>query len=370
MKVSGETIGLGAVPQKRIPPTEIAGYAVLPLLLIAMGAMPSTALFMLPLVVPLLYLTYRRFGAYFPIACVACYALFSLVFNYDILTVVYCCFLLFFVCGTILSTQFKQYLLCAAVALIAAIVGALCGAGIVRLAEGPLADVAEQYVRAEYDDPFIAFIADGTYAQAELPDDIGKLDRTDDGYYAAANEYLAALAEENAETAVPYYCVHFAGILAALGYFTSVLVNRKTMSPYDADATEDGLKRSTRCLGGAVRERVAFSQMRLPRAYLWAVLLPAFLCALVLDLVGGFEMLAACIMHAFITLPTAFCFITLCAYFCTLFTNAKARTAARGVFGLIAVLMFVVPFALLILSIVGVCDVILDLRFWTEYIRN
>ncbi len=332
--------------------------------------MPSTALFLLPAVIPLCYVLYRRFGAYFPVSCIACYGLFSLVFNYDVLTVVYFCFLMFAVCGLILSSQLKPFMLCAAIALISAIAGALVGAGIVRLTAGDMSVVAENYVRTERDDPFISFLADSEYRSAELPEDIVKLEKTDAGYMDAAVEYLAALAEENADSLVPYYCVHFAGILAALGYFFAVALNRKTMSPLDADAAADGLRASTRCLGGAVRETTKFAQMRLPRAYLWAVLLPAFLCALVLDVFVKLDMLAACIMHAFITLPTGFAFLTLLAYFRSLFKSKRVVIVASIILGLFAAAMFLVPTVLLFCSIVGLCDIILNLRFWTEFLMK
>lgn len=370
MKTIVDNATLRKVPQRRIPAWELAVYFVLPCLLIAAGAMPSTALFLLPAALPLLYLLYRRFGAYFPIACVGCYGLFSLVFNYDILTVVYFCFLIFAIIGLILSVQFKPYLLCAAIVFIAALVGAFTGAGIVRLAEGRLSDVAADYIRAERADPFISFLAENEYAAAELPEDIGKLDKSDAGYSDAAIEYLAAVVHDDAELQIPYYCIHFAGIFAALGYFAALAVNRKTQSPNDDGVTRDGLNASSRCLGGAVRELTPIAKMKFPRTYLWAVLLPAFVCAMILDFVGGFEMLAACIMHAFITLPTTFAFITLGAYFCSLFTGKKARVAARIVYGLVAASMFAVPMALFVCSIIGICDVILNLRFWTEFIRN
>lgn len=331
--------------------------------------MPSVALVFMPFALPTLYALYRRFGAYFPISVVGGYGVFSLVLNYDVLTVVYFCMLFAALCGAIFSAQLKPYLLCATVAAVFAVSGALAGAGIVRLAEGvPLGEAAENYVAAEYGDPVIGFAARHYYDRADLPAEVQKLERGDDGYDTAVCEYFGAYVNETASLYTWYYCLHFGAVLAAVGYFVAVAINGKTGCVGDCGA--DGfVVADTGDIGPVFRESTLVSDMKIPRSYLWACLLPTFITTAVLEIVGGYGPLSATLMHAFVTLPTGFCFFTLLAYFASLF-NGKAKTAARVVLIIIGILMVVFPLALFIGSLVGVCDVILNLRFWTEFIRR
>ncbi len=349
---------------------EIAAYAVVPLLLIAAGAMPSVAAFLLPAILPLLYLLFRRFGAVFPLTCVSMYGLLSLTLNYDVLTVLYFCFLIFALCGLILSAQLNHYLLCAAVCVGVAILGGFAGLTVIRVAEGkPLAAVAADYIVAEREDPFVAFLAENRYDGANIPADIGKLSPGDEGYYDAVTEYYSEYAHDDIETYGPYYCLHYSAIFAMLAYFVSVIIGRNTASAYDYDIGEPDIRLSTRCLGGIRRESVAIRDMKFPRSYLWAVLLPGLLTSIVLDIVGGYMGLSATVMHAFVTLPSAHAFVTLMAFFASQF-NGKARIAAYSVFFVLMAAMMLVPMILFICSIIGLCDVILNLRYWTNFLRS
>lgn len=334
------------------------------------GAMPSSALFFMPVILPLLYLLYRRFGIYFPLSCVCGYGAVSLVVNYDILTLGYFCFLVFAFSGLVLSAQFKTYLACAAIAAVCAVLGAAAGAGVIRLAENkPQADIVCAYIQSERDDPIISFTARRYYDSADIPEDIGKLEPSDDGYEAAATEYYAETVRDDLKEYLLYYCVHYGAVFGAVGYLLSVVINSRTSSCYDDGATQEKVRRSTRALGGAHAEATPISEMKFPRSYLWACLLPAVVAGIVLEFVGDFSALSATIMHAFVTLPTALCFYTLGAFFASLF-KGKARVAAHVVLYLIGAAMVVFPLALFICSLVGVCDVILNLRFWTRFIKE
>lgn len=359
------------IPQRKVSPYECVLYAlVFPLLLMA-GAMPLTALILLPFVLPVLYLMYRRFGAYLPFSCVLCYGGLSLLFNYDVLTVVYFVFLLVALCGLILSAQLSPYLLCAAVAGIFAVAGALSGIGVVRLAENrPLGAVAEQYIIAEQSDPIIKFFSERYYERADIPDDIGRVDKTDERYGEACAEYLAEFAGRDFGEYSWYYCVHFGAIISELAYFISVIVNRRTASCYDRAATADEVSLSTRCLGGVRVEPKRIADMRVPRAYLWAVAGPALVAGIVLDIIGGYAALSATIIHLFVTIPSAYAFVTVAAFFAALFKSKRAAVAAHIVLGLILAAMLVFPMALFICSLIGVCDVILNLRFWANFIMR
>ncbi len=349
---------------------EVCAFCVLPLMLIAAGAMPSVALVFMPFVLPSLYALYRRLGAYFPLAVVGGYGAFSLILNYDILTVVYFCGLFAALCGVIFSAQLQPYLLCATVAALFAVSGALAGAGIVRLAEGePLGNVAENYVAAEYGDPVIGFAARHYYDNADLPAEVQKLERGDDGYDAAVCEFFGAYVNETASLYTWYYCLHFGAVIAAVGYFMSLLINGKTVCIGDCNADGTPPAVDTGDMGPILRERAAVSDMKIPRSYLWACLLPTFIATAALEIAGGYGALSATLMHAFVTLPTAFCFFTLLAYFASLF-KGKAKVAARVVLVAVGMLMVVFPLALFIGSLIGVCDIILNLRFWTEFIRR
>ena len=361
---------LRSVPQKKIPPYEFVIYAAAFLLFVAAGAMPTVAVFSVPLIVPALYLLYRRFGAYFPTACLLFYGVLVLTLNYDILSVVYLCGLCFAFFGIVLSVQLRPYLLCAAVAFAMAVVGGLCGLGIVRLAERqPMPDIVTSYIVAEGEDPVIEYFARRAYETDSLPPYVEKLEETDEGYAAAAIEYYSQAASDEITESLPYYCIHIGGLVGAIAYFFALFVNRRTLGAYDADADDKNVRSSTRCLGGAVREKTQVRAMKCPRAYLWSVLLPAFVVTLALDIAGGYDMLAASIMHAFITMPSAFFFVTLLFFFASKFKR-KARVAAYIVAALVLIAMCVVPVVLFACSLLGLCDIILNLRYWTEYLSK
>ncbi len=333
---------------------EVLLYFIIPFLLIAAGAMPSTALLILPIVLPLLYLLYKRFGPYLPLGCIVFYGILSLSLNYDILTVIYSVTLFFAFCGLAMCVQFlpSQYLLAAAVAACFAVIGSFVGVGIVRGAEGmPVGDIAARYVIGERDDPVISYFA-REYYDAEKPrlDEV-KLKPTDEGYDKAAAKSLSEWAKDEFDTYVWYYCIHWGVVLGFVGFFVAAILNGK--------------------LGGRGNSRFSakIGDMRLPRSFLWTMAIPATVTGLILGLFGGYEALSATVMHAFCSLPAAFGCYTLLGYFASLF-KGKARIAAYIVFGLIGIAAVVFPFALFILSILGVCDCILNLRFWTEYIRN
>ncbi|MDE5592648.1 MAG: hypothetical protein K2I75_01805 [Clostridiales bacterium] len=333
---------------------EVLLYFIIPFLLIAAGAMPSTAIVILPITLPLLYLLYKRFGPYLPLGCIAFYGILSLSLNYDILTVIYFVTLFFAFCGLALCMQFlpSQYLLVAAVAAIFAVLGAFAGVGIVRAAEGiPTGDIAARYVLDERADPVISYFARDYYdAQKSQLDEV-KLKPTDDGYDEAAAKSLSEWAKDEFDTYVWYYCIHYGAVLGLVGFFVATGFNGKI----------DGR--------GNSRFSAKIGDMKLPRAFLWTMALPATVTGLLLGFFGGYEALSATVMHAFCTLPAAFGCYTLLGYFAALF-KGKARVAAYIVFGLIGVAAVTFPLALFILSIFGVCDCILNLRFWTEYIRN
>ena len=106
--------------------------------------------------------------------------------------------------------------------------------------------------------------------------------------------------------------------------------------------------------------------MRVPRMYLWACLLPALVAAIVLSIVGELAAATATVTHAFITLPSAFAFVTLMFYFASLSESAISRTVLA--LALVATAIF--PVALFVVSAAGICDVILNLRYWTEFLRS
>ena len=361
---------LRGAPQKKIPPYECILYAAAFLLFVAAGAMPTAAVLAVPLLVPALYLLYRRFGAYLPTACLLFYGVLTLTLNYDILSIVYLCALCFAFFGIVLSVQVKPYLLCAAVAFVAAVVGGFCGLGVVRLVENkPFTDIVTDYVVAEGEDPVIEYFAVRAYENDSLPSYVVKLDETDEGYKEAAVAYFSEAESGEITEYLPYYCIHIGGLIGAIAYFAALAVNRRTLCASDDGADENDLCRSSRCLGGAVREKMQVRAMKCPRAYLWAVLLPAFVVSVALDIAGGYDMLAACIMHAFITLPSAFFFVTLLFFFANLF-KGKARVAAYIVAALVVIAMCVVPIVLFVCSLFGLCDIILNLRFWTEFLSK
>ena len=361
---------LRSVGGRRASRYELGAYFLLPLLLVMSGAMPTSGIFLMPFILVLLYLLYRRFDAPLPFAVVAGYGICALLLNYDILTVIYLTFMAFALCGLILSAFIKPYLLSVTVAAVAAALGFFSGAGIVRLAEGrSLPTVAESYVTAEREDPLIAFAARFEYDHADLPAGVERISRDDERYGDETVKYLSSTVADEVKGYLLYYCLHFGAVFGGIGYFFAVALNRKTSSAEDVCADENTIKLSSRALGGARRECVPVSQMRIPRAFLWTCLLPAFVAGVALEIVGGFDALSATIMHAFVTLPSSFAFITLMCYFSSLF-RGKGGVAARVVFGILCAACAISPTALFFGSMIGVCDILLNLRFWTEFLRS
>ena len=333
---------------------EVLLYFIIPFLLIAAGAMPSTAILILPIVLPLLYLLYKRFGPYLPLGCIVFYGILSLSFNYDILTVIYFVTLFFAFCGLAVCVQFlpSQYLLAAAVAACFAVLGAFVGVGIVRGAEGmPIGDIAARYVMNERADPVISYFARDYYDDEKPQAGEVKLKPTDDGYVEAAAKSLSEWAKDEFDTYVWYHCIHCGVVLGMVGFFIAAGLNCK--------------------IGGRGNARFSakIGDMKLPRSFLWTMAIPATVTGLILGFFDGYGALSATVMHAFCSLPAAFGCYTLLGYFAALF-KGKARIAAYIIFGLIGVAAVLFPLALFILSIFGVCDCILNLRFWTEYIRS
>ncbi len=331
--------------------------------------MPSVALFLMPAVLPLLYLLFRRFGAVLPFSCLLFYGLFSLVLNYDVLTVVYFVFSNCALGGAIVSAQYKQYLLCMAVAVVAAVLGAIFGMVIVRAVEGkPLGEVAREYVAAEYDDPFIGYIARDYYENTDIPPEMVRVKPNEDGYDAAVIEFFGEYAHDRFVVYAPYLCVHLGGLLGLVVYFVSAAVNRRTVSPYD-DASECEVRLGSRCMGGVRFAPPPIGSMRFPRAYLWTVLLPAFVASVILDAVGGFDALSATLMHAFVTLPSAAAFFSLVMHMSSLF-GGKKRIIAFAVSVIAGCCAVVFPIGLFVFSLLGLCDIILNLRFWIDFLRT
>lgn len=333
---------------------EILLYFIIPFLLVAAGAMPSTAILILPVVLPLLYLLYKRFGPYLPLGCIVFYGILSLSLNYDILTVVYFLTLFFAFCGLAVCVQFcsPQYLFASAVAVIFAVLGAFAGVGSVRCAEGkPMGDIAAQYVMTERADPVISYFAHDYYDGQKPQLDEVKLKPTDEGYDKAAAKSLSEWARDEFDTYIWYYCIHCSTVLGLVGFFIATLLNGKIGG------------RGNACFAARI------GNMKLPRSFLWTMALPATVTGLLLGFFSGYDALSATVMHAFCTLPAAFGCYTVLGYFASLF-NGKARVAAYIVFGMIGIAAVLFPLALFILSIFGVCDCILNLRFWTEYIRE
>lgn len=358
------------VPQKPISASEIVSYAVLPFILIMCGAMPSAALFFLPVALAFLYVLYRRFGIYLPIACIAVYGAVALGINYDILTVVYLFGLFFALFGLIVGAQQTHYLAYAACAAVFAIFGALFGAGVVRLAEDkPVTEIASDYVLRESDDPFLRFLAREYYADLSLPPDETKLEPSDPEYAQAATIGFARYMSDELEKYLLYYCIHYGAVTAAVGFFVSVVVNRNTASAYDIGVTPEMLASSTRALGGVGNMTTPISAMKMPRSYLWTCVLPATVAGIVLELIGGLDPLSATVMHTFATLPSAFGCFTLIAFFASLF-KGKAKTVANAVVCVVGAAAVTFPIALFAMSVVGVCDCILNIRFWVKFIAE
>ncbi|MCI9404269.1 MAG: hypothetical protein HFJ22_02345 [Clostridia bacterium] len=355
---------LSAVPQRKATPTETVVYALLPPTLIAAGAMPSTGIFFMPGALCLCYLLYRRFGALMPLFTIAFYGVFSLCFNYDVLSVAYLVFLLVAFGGLAYAAQYGSFMTAVTLAAVTAVAGAALGAATVRLVEGePLSEVAARYVTAEIDDPFVNFLARTEYDGARRMDD--KLRPGDAGYKQAYTEYFSQFVRDEAEAYTVYNCVHFGALFGAIGFLFAVSLNRRSSSCEDMYSTRETLADSVRSLGGAART-CAIRDMRVPRTYLWTCLLPALVAAVALSIAGGLNAATATVTHTFITLPSAFAFVTLMFYFASL----SRGIIPRILLGLALAAVAVFPVALFVVSAAGVCDVILNLRYWVEFLRK
>lgn len=354
--------------QKPIGVCEYIAYALLFCLLVMIGAMPVCAIILLPIVLPLLYLLYRRFDALLPFSVIAAYGVTALIVNYDILTVIYVCFLLAALSGLIVSVNLAKYLVCVTVAAICGICGGVLGMSVVRLAEGvSLERIAETYILRESEDPLLSFAAKRIYERDEL--DTVKLAVDDPDYAQAATAFFAARSGEDLSKNAAYYCVHFCGVFAITAYIIAAMINCRTVSAFDSRSAPLCVAESTQALGGIATPQTRLRDMRVPRAFLWSFVLPAFFVSMILELVGGYAPISSLLMHGFVTIPSAFAAVTLMLYFFS-YAKGKSRIAAGVVCGIIGVAMVYVPMVLFICSVFGLCDCLLNLRFWTEFIKS
>lgn len=356
------------LPQKKVPLWELAVYMLLPAALVSAGIFPLIGIIIMPIALVLLYFVYRRYGIYLPIFVIAAYDSMSLTLNYNVMTVVYACFISTAFLGLVFAVQFKKYLLRAVIVYVMCVVGALGGCGVVALTENSsVAEVASSYVVAHADEPFFDGLIRSLYESGDVSKD-ERVEADDPDYKNAATEYAAEHIREEAEGYVPYYCIHFGGIIALIAFFGAAIINNMTVSPFDENVTEKQICFSTRSLGGVHRDGISVRDMRIPRLYLLIFVLPAFIASIILGIAGGLDNVSATVMHAFVTVPSEFAFITLAAYIATLF-NGKGRIIALIVLGLLfAANVFSVVF--LVCSIFGVCDTILNIRYWLGYLSS
>ncbi|MCH5351086.1 MAG: hypothetical protein J1F39_03860 [Clostridiales bacterium] len=356
------------LPQKKVPLWELVLYMLAPAALIAAGYFPLIGILLMPVALVLLYFTYRRFGLYLPLFAIVSYGTLSLTLNYNVMSVVYVCFVSVAFIGLVFAVQLKKYLLRAAVVYVMCVLGAFGGCGVVALTEhASVAEVTASYVSAHADEPFFDGLIRSLYENGDVDRD-ERVDEDDPDYKKVATEYAAEHVLEETEGYVLYYCLHFGGIIALIAFFFAALINGLTASPFDENVTEKEINNSRRALGGAYRDGIKIRDMRFPRMYLLVFLLPAFIASIILGIAGRLENVSATVMHAFVTVPSEFAFISLAVYIATLF-NGKGRIAALTVLALIfAANVFAVVF--LVCSIFGVCDTILNIRYWIGYLSR
>lgn len=345
---------------------EIVLYALLPVLLVFAGVKPIWALPALFVALPILYLQYRRFGIYLPEAVVLCYGALALSLNYDILTVIYSVALFFAVVGLAAAVQFP-YIPALAICAIATVLGAFTGVGIVCGAEGAgVGAVEAKYVTENYDDPVIRYLARDYYDQAKLPPDEERIELGQPGYDDAVIKSFAEYMRDENASYIFYDCIHISAVCIAFAFVLANIINGRTSGRWDTDGGES---KSRLLASGVKKPATRIADMRLPRSFLWAVALPATAAGIAMGFVDGLDVPSATVMHAFVTLPGAFACFTLLAYFASLF-RGRAKNAATVVLVIAGLAAVTVPIALFVMSVLGVCDCILDLRYWTEYISR
>ena len=333
---------------------EVLLYVSVPLLLSAAGFFPTFALIILPEVLPLLYVLYRRVGPYLPLSCIIIYGATALILDYNILTVIFGLALLFGFCGLVIGMQFtqSQQLFAAAISVCFCIVGAFVGVGTVRGAEGmPMGEIAAKYALSERSDPVISFFARDHYDNEKTAAGEVKLKPADDGYYDAAIKSFSEWAKDEFDEYTWYYCIHYGAVLAFVGFFAALYINKKVKGRGNAELF------------------ARTGDIRLPRAFLWTMALPATVTGMLLGVVGGYDALSATVMHTFCTIPAAFGCYTLLSYIAALF-RGKARVVAYIILIAVGIAAVLFPFTVFILSVFGVCDCILNLRFWIAYLKS
>ena len=354
MKVNGAGVGVGV--------STGTGEGV------ASGAVPLIGLFLMPVALVALYLSYRRFGIYLPVFALAAYGIASLTLNYDIITVVYLCFLIIAFFALVTAVQLKIYLLRAAVVLVFCALGCAAGCGVASLVENaPVPDICASYITTHADESFFDGLIERVYDNADI-DEEERVGKDSPEYKAAATEYAAQYIRDETDGYIAYYCIHFGALFGLVAFFGATVINGMTASPYDESVTEKQINRSSRALGGAYRDGVKMRDMRLPRLYLLIFVLPALIASIVLGIAGGLEAQSATVMHACITMPSEFAFVTLATYIATLF-NGKGRVIALVVLSLL-LLANILSIVLLVCSIFGLCDCILNLRYWIKYLAG
>lgn len=361
---------LNRTPQRAPSRWEIVAYAALPVLLGLAGAFPTAALFLLPIILSLLYLCYRRLGIYLPLMCVISYGVLSLCFNFDILTVIFFCALVFGLFGVVMSCCVSPYLAGVAIAAAATVVGAIIGVAAVRISQNKsIGDIAAEYVISHENDSVIVFFARDYYASYTPSATESKLKPSDAGYDSEATAKLAEWAADDYTRYVWYYCIHYGGLFGCAAFFVATFINRRTLGAYDHGVTEKELVSSTRAMGGIRGKPIPIGEMKLPRVFLLCCVLPAFIASVVLYAVGGYDFLTSTVTHTFITLPAAFGCVTLLAFFAGL-AKGKGRIVAYIAVCVVGAAAVLFPLVLFALSVLGLCDSVLDLRYWTRFIMS
>ena len=341
---------------------------LLPAALIAAGIIPLVGILLMPGALVLLYLLYRRFGMYLPVFVIVAYGVLSLTLNYDVISLVLVCFLSAAFFSLVFAMQFKPYLLRAGIALVVFSLAMWLGCGIVSLTEkASVPDVAASYVSERSGVPFFNRFIRSVYLNGDVDID-ERIQEDNPEFMSAATEYTEQYIKDELNGYVPYYCIHFGAAFGLIAFFAATLINSYTASPFDDNVTEKNIKLSSRALGGAYRDGIAMRDMRLPRLYLLIFVLPALISCIIMSIAGGLEAQTATVMHACITMPSEFAFVTLATYIATLFTG-KGRVIAVTVLSIL-LLANAFSIVLLVCSIFGVCDCILNLRYWINYLSS
>ena len=330
--------------------TELTRYVLLFAVLLLMAVVPLFAVILLPVALALLLWLYARHHVGLPLWVCALYPLLAWPFGPNVLHVAVAVML---PCGfAALAPTVGRYgpLAGASAGALGLLVALLAVTGAFSLAHRCSPQELTYDCVIELPDPVIGLAAT-VYYDGLTDEQAGgkKPQKGTEAYDRAAREAYAAAVKQEADEQLYWYLSGIAVFGGLAAYLLLLPLLRRTQ----ADRTR--YAPTLRLPTTAVRD------LRLPRSYLWVCLLPA-LAFSALSAIALLRPITRAVFNVLITLPCAFAGFTVLLHTCYR-AQGRLRAWVLTLLGVaVAAAMVFYDWGLLVLSLLGLADCVLDLR--------